>query len=623
MTNNSNSHHLCRAGLIALLAVSVTAAAAAGKNVDVTTQCRQAAGIHENGFPEGVPTEKAVILCEEAGIKAPEDADVPAYLARAYYARKSGQQAFDAARRSAERGSAVGMAVFGVVHEFGLGTRKDGEAAAQWYRRGAAAGNAWAQSNLANMLENGVAAPGPEESAFEWYRKAAKQEFPLAARKLGELYLAGRGGASRDDKLAAEWLGRAASNGDAEAKYLLGTLYEKGRGIAKDEVLAAELYRLAAFPDGHGKAEYRLARLLEAKRAAASHAAEYVELYFQSAEHKDASAERKLWDLIEKGVPSSDAASRLMDGLQARAGRNDPTGQAMLGAAYLYGKLVPADDRLAAQWLEKAAPNNGAAAAMIGSMYFVGRGVPQNHAKAIELWHGAKAVAHSLFLTNLLAYWLEDTWSGPSDALVTALIAALALILWGHNFRDARREGLPMVLPLGGREPSAASESLAAPSGWLYALAIACTLASAVLLLVRVIELNQLMPMPAIDLNMGLDAHRIAVAGWHDDQGRAWGGIIEALAFLALATGFWGDRNLAEVDWDATTGLRIGYRGRRMLSWASPGAIAKSELAGKWCFFKVWRITKSDGRVLELPSQYWETCAPKLQAAIDARGALR
>jgi len=72
-------------------------------------------------------------------------------------------------------------------------------------------------------------------------RGDAKAQFELGVR-----YAEGRGGLTRDSKLAAQWFSKAADQGMTLAQYRLGSLYEKGLGVERSYERARSLYEKAA-----------------------------------------------------------------------------------------------------------------------------------------------------------------------------------------------------------------------------------------------------------------------------------------------------------------------------------------------------------------------------------------
>jgi TPR repeat protein len=108
-----------------------------------------------------------------------------------------------------------------------------------------------------------------ELQAVSWFRKAADAGSARAMTKLGEIYLAGRGGPdihkvmsgfadivgsetlSRflndvSEPTAVSWFRKAADLGDVTAMIRLGMMYRVGHGVQKDDAVAVNWFRKAA-----------------------------------------------------------------------------------------------------------------------------------------------------------------------------------------------------------------------------------------------------------------------------------------------------------------------------------------------------------------------------------------
>lgn len=82
-------------------------------------------------------------------------------------------------------------------------------------------------------------------------RATAEQGNAKAQAKLGALYLLGREGVEKDEKLAAEWMEKAANQGIVDAQVVMGALYDRGLGVVSDRDKASQWYEKAA-AKGHG-----------------------------------------------------------------------------------------------------------------------------------------------------------------------------------------------------------------------------------------------------------------------------------------------------------------------------------------------------------------------------------
>jgi TPR repeat protein len=115
--------------------------------------------------------------------------------------------------------------------------------------------NTQANNNLAVIYEGRAHdsrnANGPEDTAkmFKYYEAAVGQEFALAARNLGFIYIDGRL-AKQDPRKAYRYFEQAAEWGMSDIHYQLGKMHELGFGVPITYSEAAYHYRLAAL-EGH------------------------------------------------------------------------------------------------------------------------------------------------------------------------------------------------------------------------------------------------------------------------------------------------------------------------------------------------------------------------------------
>lgn len=92
---------------------------------------------------------------------------------------------------------------------------------------------------------------GAGAESAEQIRQAASQGDPQAQAKLASLYLLGRDGLEKDEKLAAEWMEKSAAQGVVDAQVVMGAFYDRGIGVAANRDQATEWYEKAA-AQGHG-----------------------------------------------------------------------------------------------------------------------------------------------------------------------------------------------------------------------------------------------------------------------------------------------------------------------------------------------------------------------------------
>src|ERR687898_2727222 len=84
----------------------------------------------------------------------------------------------------------------------------------------AQSGGTRAQFELARRFETGIGTAANTTKAFDFYCKAAAKGHPMAAYRLGALYLSGKG-VARDDAMAAAWFRRSIELGNPEARDMM------------------------------------------------------------------------------------------------------------------------------------------------------------------------------------------------------------------------------------------------------------------------------------------------------------------------------------------------------------------------------------------------------------------
>ncbi len=189
---------------------------------------------------------------------------------------------------------------------------KDYPEALKLYERGARDEDWRSILDLGELHEHGRGVPRDVGRAVALYERAAEQS-AWARFKLGVIHLE----TLKDYEKAQAWLRRSADDGNAGARNNLGWMHEKGLGMKVDYAAARELY-LAAVRGGNPQAKGNLEDFFAAGRGAPSGAAA-VEWYRGGA---------------EAGISSA---------------------QYRLGMMYARGEGVAKDERVAVEWLVKAA----------------------------------------------------------------------------------------------------------------------------------------------------------------------------------------------------------------------------------------------------------------------------
>lgn len=133
------------------------------------------------------------------------------------------------------------------------------------YKLKADAGDAEAQYLYSRALINGTGVEKNRPLAMGYAQKAARQNFGLAFRIVGEGYQKGWGVASNSIESVTwfvkfiEWARQASEQGDAQAQRNLAVCYSRGDGVEKNDETAAKWYRKAA-EQGQAQAQLSLAR---------------------------------------------------------------------------------------------------------------------------------------------------------------------------------------------------------------------------------------------------------------------------------------------------------------------------------------------------------------------------
>jgi TPR repeat protein len=77
-------------------------------------------------------------------------------------------------------------------------------------------------------------------------KEAAEQGNAQAQAKLASLYVLGREGVEKDEKLAVQWMEKAANQGIVDAQVVMGAFYDRGLGVVSDRDKATQWYEKAA-----------------------------------------------------------------------------------------------------------------------------------------------------------------------------------------------------------------------------------------------------------------------------------------------------------------------------------------------------------------------------------------
>ena len=108
------------------------------------------------------------------------------------------------------------------------------------------------------------------------------------------------------------------------------------------------------------------------------------------AEQGNASAQFNLGVMYDNGIGVAENDKVAAQWYQRAAEQSDADAQYNLGVMYEYGEGVPRDDKLAAQWYQRAAEQGHAEAQYnLAQMYRLGAGVAQDHKEAAQWYQRA------------------------------------------------------------------------------------------------------------------------------------------------------------------------------------------------------------------------------------------
>jgi hypothetical protein len=140
-----------------------------------------------------------------------------------------------------------------LLYHGGEGLKQDNVAAAKWLSKAASQEHANAQCDLGMCYVDGEGVEQSDALAAAWVSKAADHGHVRAQGYLGKLCYEGKG-VEQDDAQAVAWWKKAAVGGDDASQYNLGQSYmHGGYGFTKN-AHCAKIYMMAAAAQGHAKA---------------------------------------------------------------------------------------------------------------------------------------------------------------------------------------------------------------------------------------------------------------------------------------------------------------------------------------------------------------------------------
>ena len=159
-----------------------------------------------------------------------------------------------------DRTTAMGEAatILANVYRTGFGGMpRDMALACHYLERAEAVGHLPAAKKLGDIYLAGDGVARDPKKAAKYYRRAAEYDLTDAQLALAGLLTTGDAGVPRDPAAALDWYRAAARHGNGPALYALARAYDLGQGVAADQQRALGLYKAAALT-GHPQAKVAL-----------------------------------------------------------------------------------------------------------------------------------------------------------------------------------------------------------------------------------------------------------------------------------------------------------------------------------------------------------------------------
>jgi TPR repeat protein len=275
--------------------------------------------------------------------------------------------------------------------------------------------------------------------------QAAELNNADAMTALGNAYLQGARGRSKDPVVARKWFEKAAALGNELAMHRLGLLYQNGDGVAKNIGEARQWYEKAALLND-SFAMNQLGRLYEDGNGVLKDYATARSWFEKAAALNNAVAMRNLGNLFENGWGVAQNYAEAHKWYQKATELADAPAMNQLGLIYKNGKGVAKDHAEARRWFEKAAAlNNALAMTNLGVMYTNGEGVAQDYTQARK-WFGQAAALNNAAAMFNLGILYENGQGGPPDLVearnwyekAATLNSAEAMNRLGIFYRDGK-----------------------------------------------------------------------------------------------------------------------------------------------------------------------------------------
>lgn len=428
-----NFRTVSRAGCALLLLL--LASGVQGAETELAARCRTDSGFHPQGWilSGTVLSQGAVVHCRSAVAADPSNADLLAYLGRALYKNQLLAESVAPVAESARRGSALGMALQGILHEYGYGLKADPDEALRWYRRSAGAGHPLGKLKLAERLLATAATQAGQAQAFDAVNQAVATGNPEAWYLLGMAYHAGKV-VGQDYAVAAKHYAKAADGGNLDAMVELGRMYQYGFGVPANPATAVELFSRAS-QRGHDIGSASLAYMYHAGIGVPRDIPHALSLYKRAAAQGNASAALNMAAIYRGGQGIAADPAQALHYYTLAAQQGQAYAQHMLGYMYASGDGVPVAVPESQRWYKLAAASYALAAKngdvqaqyQLGMMYLDGNGVDANPAAALEWLQKAASTMPQSHLGIASAYQQAPVMNRALAARHLAMAAKLGV----------------------------------------------------------------------------------------------------------------------------------------------------------------------------------------------------
>ena len=251
------------------------------------------------------------------------------------------------------------------------------------------------------------------EAAYEL--KAAEAGSAKAQYIVGNEYLRGIDGCSKDFAKAEVWLERSVAQNNPDAIETLANALRDGVGSRRDDERACSLYE-RAIALGRNIARAELAWMVENGRGTAKDPARARELYRKAAEGGYAWAWSALGRQYRDAVGVPQDFAKALAYFRRGAEFQDATSMNALGWLYHEGNGVAPDDAMAFKWFDKAALVGDAASQNTAGWYLLnGIGVKRDPVQASIHFEVAAKNGNEAAMHNLVALYKAGAQGVPRD----------------------------------------------------------------------------------------------------------------------------------------------------------------------------------------------------------------